>query len=107
MKQETINKIIKHLSAIKDAEITIDQYQQFNNLSSQFIYNKIKSIKAAHTMGNIDDKTYNNIINLYNSVKANSVKSKDVEESDNVSEITIDRDENGRITKLEVSQETR
>lgn len=99
MKQETINKIIKHLSAIKDAEITIDQYQQFNNLSSQFIYNKIKSIKAAHTMGNIDDKTYNNIINLYNSVKANSAKSKDVEESDNVSEITIDRDENGRITK--------
>ena len=97
MKQETINKIIKHLSAIKDAGITIDQYQQLNNLSSQFIYNKIKSIKTAYNKGDINDDVFDNIISLYNNVKA--VKSKDVEETDNRSEVNVERDDNGKIIK--------
>ena len=99
MKQETINKIIKHLSAIKDAGITIDQYQQLNNLSSHFIYSKINNIKTAHNKGDVNNDVFDNIISLYNSIKSRSAKSKDVEETDNRSEVNVERDDNGKIIK--------
>lgn len=96
MKQETINKIIKHLTAISQSKLSIDLYQQNNNLSTTFIKSKIAAVKKAHERGNIDSDSYNTILSLYNKCKKNN---KDLEDTDNRAEVNIERDENGKIVK--------
>ena len=103
MKSETINKLIKHLKAIKEAGITIEQYEKINNLNSRFIINKIYSVKVAHEDEAISDDTFNTVMNLYESVKQRKSRNSDIEDTDNRSEVTLDRDENGKIIQYNFS----
>lgn len=91
MKIETVNKIIKHLKSIKETGVTIEQYQELNNLSSSFIRSKIRAVKKA----DLDKDKFNEIMNLYESIKIH--KDKKVNETDNRATINITRDENGKI----------
>jgi hypothetical protein len=95
MKKETIDKIVKHLNNIKSAGITISKYQELNNLNSRFIYNKISEVKNSKTISNEDRYK---ILNLYDEVKADKPETKDLEQTDNRSEVTLERDENGHIS---------
>lgn len=100
MKKSTIEKIIKHLTAIKEAGISIRKWQIMNNLSEQFIYSKISSVE--NSKNEMDKDDYNKIMSLYNSIKStqhSKCKSKDLEDTDNRSRVDISRDENGKINK--------
>lgn len=99
MKKITLEKIIKHLTAIKEAGISIRQYQKLNNLSDQFIYSKIKNVESSKDTISLED--YYTIMNLYSEIKSTPKKicNKDLEETDNRSRVDILRDENGKINK--------
>ena len=73
MKKSTIEKIIKHLTAIKEAGISIKKYQELNNLSDKFIYNKITNVET--NKDNISEVDYSTIMNLYSSIKSPKFKS--------------------------------
>ena len=95
MRQETINKILKHLNSIKDEKITIKQYEDKNKIYNGFIYNYIAKVKNAKKYNTIEQGDYDAIMNLYNSIIE---KSPDAKETDNRAQININRDENGRIS---------
>lgn len=95
MRQETINKILKHLNSIKDEKITIKQYEDKNKIYNGFIYNYIAKVKNAKKYNTIEQEDYDAIMNLYNSIIE---KSPDAKETDNRAQININRDENGRIS---------
>lgn len=95
MRQETINKILKHLNSIKDSKITIKQYEDTNKLYNGFIYNYIAKVKNAYKYQTIEQADYDTIMSLYSSIID---KSSDAKETDNRAQININRDENGRIS---------
>lgn len=95
MRQETINKILKHLNSIKDSKITIKQYEDTNKLYNGFIYNYIAKVKSAYKYQTIEQADYDTIMSLYSSIID---KSPDAKETDNRAQININRDENGRIS---------
>lgn len=95
MRQETINKILKHLNSIKDSKITIKQYEDTNKLYNGFIYNYIAKVKNAYKYQTIEQADYDTIMSLYSSIID---KSPDAKETDNRAQININRDENGRIS---------
>lgn len=96
MKQETINKLINHLNSIIEQGISIKEYQKNNNFSDRFIENKIQFVKQ--DKDNIDKDTYDLIMRLYNKVKSKkAITNNDLEQTDNYTEINLNRDENGRI----------
>ena len=97
MKQETINKLINHLNSIIEQGISIKEYQKNNNFSDRFIENKIQFVKQ--DKNNVDKDTYDLIMRLYNKVKyKKTVTNNDLEQTDNYTEINLNRDENGRIS---------
>ena len=99
MKKQTIEKLIKHLKAIKNSELSIPKYQELEGLSDRFIKNKVDQLKVDYTKGTVDDESYIEVINLYESVKSNKGrKCKDLQDTDNRSKVDIIRDENGKIT---------
>lgn len=100
MRKQTIEKLLKHLNAIKDSGISISKYEELEGLSKRFIENKIAKVKADYVKGNIDEISYVDIMSLYESVKSKpGKKNNDLKDTDNRSEVDIIRDENGKISK--------
>lgn len=95
MKQETIDKVIKHLTAIKEQGLSIKEYQIKNNLPDNFIYNRINAIKKEKLQISLENYDY--IMSLYSSIK--NKHNNDLEQTDEYSKINLERDENGRISK--------
>ena len=99
MKKQIIEKLVKHLNAIKSAGISIAQYEQLEGLSGKFIANKIQVAKKDYFNGNMTSEDYDLIMGLYNEIKGVAdPKSNDLEKTDNRSEVEVIRDENGRIS---------
>ena len=62
MKQETVNKIIKHLNNIISTGVSIQQYLTINNLSSQYFSSKVTEAKASYKKGSLSEENYNTIM---------------------------------------------
>lgn len=95
MKQETVNKIIKHLNNIISTGVSIQQYLIINNLSNQYFSSKVAEAKASYKKGSLSEENYNTIMELYEMAK---LRRSETEES-RAGKTDVIRDENGRIAK--------
>ena len=100
MKKQTIEKLLKHLNAIKNSGLSITKYEELEGLSNRFIKNKIDQVKTDYEKGSVDEISYVDIMSLYESVKSKPGKKKsDLSNTDNRSIVNVIRDEDGRISK--------
>jgi hypothetical protein len=100
MTVNNFKKFINILSNLVENNISFEEYQSENNLSSNYFTNKHRDAKKLYNAGGITEKEFNKLNSLYNKLKTTS-KCNDLEKTDNRSEVNLVRDENGHISKYE------
>jgi hypothetical protein len=100
MTVNNFKKFINILSNLVENNISFEEYQSENNLSSNYFTNKHRDAKKLYNAGGITEKEFNKLNSLYNKLKTTS-KCDDLEKTDNRSEVNLVRDENGHISKYE------